>query len=73
MPPVFLLVFVINCLECESGYFGRDCTSTCGHCLNESQCHRGNGSCLNGCSAGYIGSFCKESTFLLHFYFTSEF
>ena len=50
-------------LECETGYFGPDCKSECGHCLNASQCHRGNGTCLRGCSPGYIGSFCRESTF----------
>ena len=50
-------------LECETGYFGPDCKSECGHCLNASQCHRGNGTCLRGCSPGYIGSFCRESIF----------
>ena len=50
-------------IECEDGFFGSDCTSVCGHCLNANQCHLSNGTCLNGCSPGYIGTQCEESTF----------
>ena len=57
-----------NSLECESGYFGPDCKNECGHCLNVSHCHGGNGTCLSGCSAGYIESLCTESTFFLNLY-----
>nr|XP_022306284.1 multiple epidermal growth factor-like domains protein 10 [Crassostrea virginica] len=52
--------FTGECDECETGYFGPDCKSKCGHCVNASQCHRSNGTCLRGCSAGFTGSFCRE-------------
>lgn len=46
--------------ECEIGYFGPDCLKKCGNCFNTSQCNYINGSCLNGCSEGYKGRYCKE-------------
>lgn len=40
------------------------------HCQQDTQCHNVNGSCLQGCSPGYIGPFCNISKWLyiIHFY-----
>lgn len=48
---------------CRKGYFGGDCTETCGHCRDEDQCSIINGTCLTGCAAGYQGIFCKYSKY----------
>lgn len=47
--------------ECENGKYGLNCENNCGHCQQDTQCHNVNGSCLQGCSPGYIGSFCNIS------------
>ena len=46
--------------ECETGTYGRKCGNICGHCLNQTDCFHENGTCLNGCSAGYLGNLCKK-------------
>lgn len=52
-------------LECKNGYFGLECRSKCGHCLESKHCHHINGSCLNGCLHGYRGDLCNESLYFL--------
>lgn len=47
--------------KCKDGYFGFECRSKCGQCLEAKHCHRTNGSCLNGCSHGYRGDYCNET------------
>lgn len=46
--------------ECGDGHFGEGCQSKCGHCADISQCHHEDGTCLNGCKAGYMGAYCKK-------------
>ncbi|XP_062580546.1 multiple epidermal growth factor-like domains protein 6 isoform X2 [Saccostrea cucullata] len=41
------------CKECKSGKFGKDCTSTCGHCSNDVPCNKVNGSCPENCAPGW--------------------
>ena len=46
--------------ECDGGKYGQDCGNTCGSCINETQCHHINGTCLKGCDPGYKGDKCTE-------------
>lgn len=59
-----LFFYPIDPQVCSRGYFGPDCRNTCGQCLNVSQCHYINGSCLAGCVHGYRGDYCNESLYL---------
>lgn len=50
----------LNCSqECVNGKYGLSCENNCNHCQQDTQCHNVNGSCLQGCSPGYIGPFCN--------------
>ena len=42
--------------------FGKDCTESCGKCVNNDKCHLVNGSCVNGCNPGYYGINCTNGT-----------
>lgn len=46
-------------LECSAGYFGGNCASMCGHCLNRTLCHHVTGNCVEGCLPGYKEPTCK--------------
>lgn len=46
-------------LGCPTGFYGVDCSETCGNCRDIGQCDRNNGSCLTGCDAGYKGDLCR--------------
>lgn len=49
-----------NCSEaCNKGFFGVECTKTCGNCRDLTPCLHTNGKCLNGCDSGYQGDLCK--------------
>ena len=50
---------MIGSTECESGTYGRECKSNCGHCFNSTDCFHVNGTCLKGCDAGFLGNMCK--------------
>lgn len=47
-------------VACAEGSYGVDCNLTCGHCLDVNQCSNINGTCLNGCDAGYQGDLCNN-------------
>lgn len=47
-------------VECDGDTYGQDCSSTCGSCINDTQCHHIYGICLEGCSPGYHGLRCEE-------------
>ena len=49
---------------CSKGMYGFDCNETCGNCYDQSECHPGNGTCLNGCNDGFLGKLCKTRTYL---------
>lgn len=53
---------------CDKGFYGADCSETCGRCRNESQCFHTNGTCLTGCDAGYEGDVCKTRTYICLMY-----
>nr|XP_034318918.1 receptor-type tyrosine-protein phosphatase alpha isoform X1 [Crassostrea gigas] len=63
----FILIFLLfRCFadECKKGTFGNKCIKKCGKCLNITQCHQKNGTCLNGCKPGYQGRRCKRNCIL---------
>ena len=39
--------------------FGENCSESCGNCLDGEQCHHVNGTCDNGCAAGWQGEMCR--------------
>ncbi|XP_041352214.1 scavenger receptor class F member 1-like [Gigantopelta aegis] len=41
-----------NCTECEMGRYGNNCSQNCDNCRN-SHCDNLNGTCVEGCVAGY--------------------
>ena len=45
--------------ECQQGKYGYLCEMTCGHCEDNKDCDRSNGTCLRGCKHGYLGEDCK--------------
>lgn len=51
---------IIISTECKAGEFGQNCTESCGNCVQNEACHHVNGSCLNGCDAGYEGTNCTQ-------------
>lgn len=44
---------------CPVGKYGPNCGEICGHCYNNTVCYHGNGTCLEGCEAGYWNHNCK--------------
>ena len=45
---------------CLSGFYGNMCGQSCsGHCLNNSVCDHIDGTCRDGCEAGYVGKLCN--------------
>lgn len=47
-------------LECIAGYYGEECGSICGYCLDNTTCHHVTGSCNEGCQSGYQEPNCTE-------------
>lgn len=47
---------------CKHGYYGENCTNTCGNCSNNQTCNNVNGTCIDGCSEGFKGDFCITGT-----------
>ena len=50
-------------VECDNNTFGVNCTGVCENCLGKEQCHYINGSCLNGCDAGFNGLKCDQGNY----------
>lgn len=46
--------------------YGPVCSQICGACINSTQCHHINGSCLQGCDPGYRGQKCDEGLCLTY-------
>lgn len=61
------LVFFIS-VECGGSTYGTECNELCGHCVNNETCYHVNGSCANGCAAGWENDVCKKSKHLLIHY-----
>ena len=45
-------------IACDEEHYGQNCNETCGKCVDV--CYKDNGTCPNGCEAGYEGSLCKD-------------
>ena len=45
-------------VECTNNTYGQDCLYACGSCTQLEQCDVLNGSCSNGCDAGFMGDKC---------------
>lgn len=58
------MIFFLLFLECESGYFGKDCENMCGWCFNNDVCDYVDGFCLDSCFVGWKGLDCKEGKLL---------
>lgn len=48
---------------CPGGLYGQYCSKSCGNCLQNTTCTHGNGTCLDGCDAGYKGKYCTTRRF----------
>lgn len=59
--PYLEILLVLFCLlACVPGMCGENHTEVCGHCLQNSTCDHVDGTCENGCEAGYQGRDCKS-------------
>lgn len=58
-------VYISFTTVCDKNMFGKGCAKRCGHCRNDTHCHHVNGSCLNGCEAGYKGNHCIDGIYLI--------
>lgn len=63
-----LIGVTILFIECDGGLFGVNCSTTCGHCLNNQQCHHLDGTCAKGCDPGYMGDNCAEGRNTFFYY-----
>lgn len=52
-----MLIFIE---DCKDGKYGKNCSISCGNCLESEQCNHINGICMNGCDSGYQGFLCIE-------------
>lgn len=48
-------------VSCDIGYYGDECNSKCGYCFNNVSCMAVNGSCPEGCAAGYFTDLCNQA------------
>lgn len=51
-------------IDCQMGMYGVNCVERCGNCKNNETCDIVNGTCPNGCAAGYNGTVCKDGKLL---------
>lgn len=49
-----------RCDVCSDYYFGSDCNTSCGHCINNDLCDKVTGQCPNGCQNHWMGHKCDE-------------
>lgn len=56
---IFGYTFFFFCsIACSTGYYGENCKSRCGHCVDDTTCDHITGNCVRGCKSGYRGYFC---------------
>lgn len=61
----YALCFIIV-LECDKGSYGIECNEICGQCRDVNECSNINGTCFNGCGAGFNGDLCKTRKYTLN-------
>ena len=54
-----LYIAIIGIQECEDGYYGRNCSEYCGHCLNDEPCEKDTGYCNKGCQPRFQFPLCQ--------------
>lgn len=54
-------------VACPVGFYGMNCSESCGFCKNRSDCDHVNGLCPNGCQSGYKDEKCELSKCLIPF------
>ena len=52
-----ICIFIL--VQCQDGWYGEDCISTCGHCNGSESCDKEDGQCST-CEDGYRGTLCIE-------------
>lgn len=63
-----------NIAECQSGYYGKDCTDICSvNCLHDYICDRFTGQCKYGCKSGWTGGRCNQRKTKVLYLFNQEF
>ncbi|XP_067679838.1 multiple epidermal growth factor-like domains protein 11 isoform X2 [Haliotis asinina] len=52
----------VDCtLKCPPRSFGVNCSSKCGHCVDDEPCHHVTGTCPKGCSSGWVSDTCRQA------------
>ena len=46
-------------IECKDGFYGVNCSQSCGQCDDEGVCDKTTGYCLMGCQSNFQPPFCK--------------
>lgn len=49
---------------CSDGFYGNECTETCGNCFMNAVCDKVTGQCPGQCESGWQGSLCKQGLFV---------
>lgn len=50
--------FLFSFAVCSEHFYGLDCSTPCGHCLNKDVCDNVTGRCPNGCQNYWTGDGC---------------
>lgn len=72
------IIFFLSFLECSAGYYGENCSVSCGHCLNKTACDHITGICIQGCEPGYQAVNCTQGKTIIitgsanHVHFTRK-
>ena len=59
-----IIIGLLHIIACNNGTFGHNCSEQCGSCVKFGQCHHINGTCLEGCVSGFIGSTCTQRMYI---------
>lgn len=52
------IIFLVCILGCSEHFYGLDCNTPCGHCLNNDVCDNVTGRCPNGCQNQWTEDKC---------------
>lgn len=54
----YFLFYCFFFIECNVGYYGKNCNNMCGYCWNKIFCYYVNGICDEECDFGYLVLYC---------------
>lgn len=63
-----ILNYSVSTTECSPGYYGYNCTRTCGHCNDGSACDIFTGDCELPCEPGWQGGRCDMGRLNIFFF-----